>query len=421
MIGGLQDLFTKSFYRRPNLQTYNKDSDGRTTKSSSSDTTSNHSRPGIPSELELDRVLSGKSCPPVHIKDLAGYMAHVDFTVENLQFWLFYQDYCKRFDDLPEHVKALSPAILRQSSADFNTPSYGVHPDHEKLPAWERGAIPNSSGNATRPDTPRTPITPAPVYSARTPTMPYEEKAAIHEGRNLSMDSTETATEAARQPMRAEIETCIQTYLLRGSPQELNLPYKLQRQTVYTLQQTTHPSALREAADHCYGLLSSCAYPNFIRYSVCNANSARTAFARVVGAVSILAAIALAVGLILGDVRRKWRALAAFPLMFLGVTTAVAAYNGSCIILQGTQRVQYRPWDLFADSEEADLFGKFEQYWEAKYKSRNLIRKIFDRQRWVEDPSFRRLLDRLLWQAVLAGALGGVVFFLIIYWIPGLD
>lgn len=385
-------------------------------------------------------MLAGKSCPPIHIKvrtltlsfvklifeDLAGYMAHVDYTVENLQFWFFYQDYCKRFDDLSEQERARSPAILRQPSADFNTPSYGVHSDHEKLPAWERGAAPS-----IRPDTPGTPTSPTtlaspcvdPASASTSPDLATEKQELSELDRLHPAGSTTTfvSHEAATQPLRAEIEACIQTYLLRGSPQELNLPYKLQRQTVYTLQHTTHPSALREAADHCYGLMSSCAYPNFIRFSVCNANKARSQFARLVGAVSIIAALALAIGLILGGVDRKWRAFAAFPLMFLGVTTAVAAYNGSCIILQGTQRVQYRPWDLFAESKEAELFGKFEKYWEAKYKSRSSVRKIFDKQRWVEDPSFRRLLDRLLWQAVVAGALGGVVFFLIIFWIPGLN
>lgn len=37
------------------------------------------------------------------------YLVYVEHNAENLQFYLWYQDYCKRFDALPASEKALAP------------------------------------------------------------------------------------------------------------------------------------------------------------------------------------------------------------------------------------------------------------------------------------------------------------------------
>jgi hypothetical protein len=39
------------------------------------------------------------------------YLVYVAFDAENLQFFLWYRDYMKRFNALPEDVKALSPEV----------------------------------------------------------------------------------------------------------------------------------------------------------------------------------------------------------------------------------------------------------------------------------------------------------------------
>lgn len=36
------------------------------------------------------------------------YLVYIEHTAENLQFFLWYRDYCKRFEDLPMNEKALS-------------------------------------------------------------------------------------------------------------------------------------------------------------------------------------------------------------------------------------------------------------------------------------------------------------------------
>jgi NADH:ubiquinone oxidoreductase subunit E len=38
----------------------------------------------------------------------------------------------------------------------------------------------------------------------------------------------------------------------------------------------------------------------------------------------------------------------------------------------------------------------------AKYQKRNLVRKVFDRQVWVQEPALRQIQDTIFLQAVLA-------------------
>lgn len=79
-----------------------------------------------------------------------------------------------------------------------------------------------------------------------------------------------------------------------------------------------------------------------------------------------------------------------------------------------------RPWELFAEddtSSSADYElgkGSFDtldssnsyedEPWVAKYEKRNLIRKIFDREVWIQEPALRQIQDTIFIQAV-CGAL----------------
>ena len=55
-----------------------------------------------------------------------------------------------------------------------------------------------------------------------------------------------------------------------------------------------------------------------------------------------------------------------------------------------------------------DTLGSTNSYedepWVAKYEKRNLIRKVFDREVWIQEPALRQIQDTIFLQAVL-GAL----------------
>ena len=76
-----------------------------------------------------------------------------------------------------------------------------------------------------------------------------------------------------------------------------------------------------------------------------------------------------------------------------------------------------RPWELFAEDDSAssdfnlgkgsfDTLGSSNSYedepWVAKYEKRNIIRKIFDREVWIQEPALRQIQDTIFLQAIIA-------------------
>ena len=46
---------------------------------------------------------------PCTVRDFMNYLKYIEIAPENLQFYLWFQDYCTRFDKLPGSEKVLSP------------------------------------------------------------------------------------------------------------------------------------------------------------------------------------------------------------------------------------------------------------------------------------------------------------------------
>ena len=83
-----------------------------------------------------------------------------------------------------------------------------------------------------------------------------------------------------------------------------------------------------------------------------------------------------------------------------------------------------RPWELFGDADEAtsdfeykkgsfDSLGSANSYedepWVAKYDKRNIVRKIFDREVWIQEPALRSIQDTIFVQAIICAFLIGAV------------
>jgi hypothetical protein len=47
--------------------------------------------------------------------------------------------------------------------------------------------------------------------------------------------------------------------------------------------------------------------------------------------------------------------------------------------------------------------------WVRKYSRRNLVRKIFDRETWIEEPALRQIQDTIFVQSLIAATLIGAV------------
>lgn len=217
---------------------------------------------------------------------------------------------------------------------------------------------------------------------------------------------------------------------MEGSPRQLNLSAWEQKAAVQAISYTTHPSAFRTLVRTVETALRRQAHPNFVRWSICNGNPARVFFARSLGVGLIVAGFAVALVLTLSSVGRGYRALAAIAWV-LGISTLVAAYKGMCVVLHGMHHRHMRPWELFVqdnDYEEDnkrsfDSFGSNNSYedepWVVKYEKRNVVRKVFDREIWIQEPALRQIQDTIFIQAMLAALLLAGVLTAIFVAVPG--
>lgn len=216
-----------------------------------------------------------------------------------------------------------------------------------------------------------------------------------------------------------------------GAPRQLNLSSWEQKAAVQAMSYTTHPTALRGVLQCVESCLRRQAHPNFVRWSICNGNPARVFFARALGVGLTLIGFVAAILLTLSHAGRGWRALAAIAWC-LGISTFVAAYKGMCVVLHGMHHRHVRPWELFqqepgdegfAGKDSFESFGSSNSYedepWVIKYEKRNVVRKIFDREVWIQEPVLRQIQDTIFVQAVLAAVVASGILTGIFVAVPG--
>lgn len=217
------------------------------------------------------------------------------------------------------------------------------------------------------------------------------------------------------QPFREEISRIIAIYIADGAPRQLNLSSKERAALLHALAVTTHPTAFRQVIHTVEWTLRHQAHQNFIRWTICNGNRPRVIFARGLGVGGIVGGIIAAVLIVLSGLGRGWRVLSAIGFM-IGIATLVAAWKGMCVVLHGMHHRHLRPWELFAEDDDAssvmemkkDSFDTLgtnsyeDQPWVAKYEKRNIIRKVFDREVWIQEPALRQIQDTIFLQAVLS-------------------
>lgn len=147
--------------------------------------------------------------------------------------------------------------------------------------------------------------------------------------------------------------------------------------------------------------------------------------------------------LTLSSVPRGYRAIPAAGLV-LGVSTQVAALKGMCVVLHGMHHRHVRPWELFVDEEvlddmsstsgsagkpaqlgkkSFDSFGSSNSYedepWVIKYQKRNIVRKVFDREVWIQEPALRAIQDTIFVQSMLVAVVSSGALAAVFVCVPG--
>lgn len=194
---------------------------------------------------------------------------------------------------------------------------------------------------------------------------------------------------------------------------------------LHALQNTTHPSAFRDIITTVEWSLRCQAHPNFIRWTICNGNRPRVVFARGLGVGGIVGGLIAAIIVTLTNAHRAWRILSIIGF-FIGISTLIAAWKGMCVVLHGMHHRHLRPWELFSsDDEPAGYDMKTDSYttfasqdssnsyedepWVAKYEKRNIIRKVFDREVWIQEPALRQIQDTIFLQSILGALVLSIV------------
>ncbi|KYK59765.1 hypothetical protein DCS_00899 [Drechmeria coniospora] len=417
---------------------------------------------GIPDSLSFDNIMGSGTCPvgrvpssplcrddpasailPMTIRDFMNYLLYVEHAAENLQFCLWYRDYTTRFNEALASEISLAPEWSQAMEEDAVTK---IRKEMAEKLRPEPEAAEIFQGTDFEKKQPDTLVTSALHTSPQTSHDGGADDGSEHTAAHSRPSETASAFKSRAadmftsagvkqpftiQPFREEINRVITTYILEGAPRQLNLSSWEQKVTARALSYTTHPSALRSLHKSVEASLRHQAHPNFVRWSICNGNPARVTFARALGVGLIAAGIALGIVLTLSKLGRGYRALAAIPLV-LGISTLVAAYKGMCVVLHGMHHRHVRPWELFAhkDGEELgknsfDSFGSKISYedepWVVRYEKRNIIRKIFDREVWIEEPALRQIQDTIFVQALLASLLLGGIVTAIFVAVPGGD
>lgn len=157
-----------------------------------------------------------------------------------------------------------------------------------------------------------------------------------------------------------------------------------------------------------------------------------------------MGSLAAFVLLTLSSVPRGYRAIPAAGFV-LGVSTQVAALKGMCVVLHGMHHRHVRPWELFVDEEmlddmssasgggdgkpaqhgkrSFDSFGSSNSYedepWVVRYQKRNIVRKVFDREVWIQEPALRSIQDTIFVQAMLLAVLSAGALTAVFVCVPG--
>ncbi|RUS33681.1 hypothetical protein BC938DRAFT_470574 [Jimgerdemannia flammicorona] len=263
---------------------------------------------GFKNEITLEAVLEDKLSSPVSKTDFRLYLTYEEHSVENLDFFEWYQDYKKRFDDLPCATKSLSPPPQKQYRALGNPSSTTIDMEllqHSKTPPSLIPYIPTFA----EPD-------------SNVIELEHLRDSTKFLQRPLPASIPAPTTTTSLQPFRLEIDHILATHIIQGSPNELNLTAAARDYILKHARLTTDPRALLPAVEEALETMRQGSFVNFWKLTA----------GRNIGTLGrslwVLAMIWFWIFLPLGFAvvlvpmllgKSRWWRLLAFPLLWVGV------------------------------------------------------------------------------------------------------
>ncbi|MCJ1308718.1 hypothetical protein MMC25_002372 [Agyrium rufum] len=299
----------------------------------------NCSRASIPENLSYEKVMGGKTLPPCSLPDFLDYLIYIAHDAENLQFYLWFKDYSKRFEKLSKAEQALSPEWTAEESA--HTATIVPNPRVSKRTIYEAALLASAEEEESTRSVPTSRrssfdslLAPPPP-----PAKTLNIAADINTQAGLKWESFSI------QPLRAEVTQILAHYIQPSAPRELNLSHKIRTQVIHAIQHTTHPSAFAPILEPLLLTLRNQSHPNFIRWTICNGNKPRVFFLRSLAVTVLSIGVIMSVLLILSHQSRWWRVWVIIPFWF-GTVNLVAAYKGLCVLLYRRHTRELHPWEI---------------------------------------------------------------------------
>lgn len=199
--------------------------------------------------LTSQSIIRGQRCSPLSAAEFETYVGFVDFSLENLQFILYYRQYRRRFLALPQREQAKSPAPPAASGDSQLSKDSG------------RSRFARILGG--------------PLKAPSSPTSPKSATARLT--REGTVDSTQgESAQDGGLPFADEISKVYSTFIAPGASKELNITSEQYAYATETLgineagypTITTHPDALLEVYKAIYELVERDTLPKFIKQCV---------------------------------------------------------------------------------------------------------------------------------------------------------
>ncbi|KID93489.1 Regulator of G protein signaling superfamily, partial [Metarhizium majus ARSEF 297] len=360
----------------------------------------------IPSQLRLDRVLGNKTCSPMSLFDFYMYLKHIEFSEENLEFYMWYKNYQRCYNGPSAQGMRDCLGISDNASSNTSTP-------HKPTPT-ETKHVDVGAGAVERV------LSQIRQLLGASATCTNGTKCKL-----TCVDDAESCEAGDDKPpehsnsddaYRDQVLAIARTFLLPGAPKELNIPCHMRSQVLADIQTSSHPSHLESVADHVYQLLQHCSHRNFVRLGIANGTFETVCVATGLGIVLMVAGLLTVLLLAFTPYRRAhspWTVFAAWPMLWLGMSLVLSGLRGSCFFLLLFSRRQPLPWERFADEES----GRLRRTAPLGFLSRLMI---FDNKVRVKDLHLRRLQHKIVIQSLVGGAtfasLGMLVFIFLPVW-----
>ncbi|KIM76370.1 hypothetical protein PILCRDRAFT_647499 [Piloderma croceum F 1598] len=301
------------------------------------------------------------------LTDFEGYLLFREYSVENLQFVVWYQDYRRRFLDAVSNCHSRHSKVHVPNRVSIDRRATENHQDSPPAPGDDRGGTSEKEwpiqheipelGQVSSPD-PATKTAPSSVR----PIVSRHQSSTVNNGSRSSEDFVSFSQHRSLDapPFKDECMRVVATFLRPDSPKELNLDAMIKDAIIRDLAHSTHPDVFLHAYREAYDMLETTSLPRFISHATANVNLQKQLYHYTVGFICYSVGIIIAITLIRTvntnhkPHNRAWR-LFAVPWFFSGTTTTYSSFRGICSQVGGRGNLQLRAWELEHEDEEAQI------------------------------------------------------------------